>query len=297
MPLALRPASVIVVAHNEGQFLRKSLEALRATAPRTELIVVDDCSDDGSSAFLAGQEWRDTVLLRPATRLGVAGARNLGATAATGPILIFSDAHVEPQQGWLAELAEAIADPTVGLCAPAITDLPRAGGTAGYGFTWTEPTMTARWLMQRPSALSDVPFVSGCFMATSREMFGRLGGFDGGFDGWGYEDAEYSMRAWLSGFRTVVLPSAEVAHRFQAAFTYRVDPAAVLHNRLRTGVLHLSSRPLTCLLRSARADPAFSSAFSRLVRSPIWRRRDQVRALRTRSDEWFLDRFSIRAFD
>jgi GT2 family glycosyltransferase len=291
-------ASIVVVAHNEGELLRQTVGALRATAPQAQLIVVDDCSEDGSSEFLRSREWTGTALLRSAgRRLGVAAARNLGARSATGSILVFSDAHVVPRKGWLPELKRALSDPSAGISAPAVTNLPSAGDALGYGFTWTEPTLKAQWLLARPSAVSDVPFVSGCFMATPRRVFEALGGFDEGFSGWGHEDAEYSMRVWLSGYRCVVAPRAEIAHRFQTTFTYDVDPAAVLHNRMRIGVLHLSPRPLRALLRTARADPVFPEAFRRLMAGDIWRRRDQVRALRRRSDEWFLDSFAIHALD
>jgi glycosyltransferase involved in cell wall biosynthesis len=45
--------SAVVVALNEGEMLQRTVENLFATLPRTsEIIVVDDGSADGSTAFL-----------------------------------------------------------------------------------------------------------------------------------------------------------------------------------------------------------------------------------------------------
>ena len=288
--------SIVIAAFNERDELAHTVEALAHTAPEAELIVVDDGSTDGSSRFLGARRWKHVVLARSATRLGVAAARNLGAARATGRTLVFSDAHVEPADGWVEALRQVLRDPGTGLAAPAITDRDGARAAYGYGFTWREPTLVACWLTDRLSRPSPVPFASGCFVATPRHVFDALGGFDSGLRVWGHEDAEYSLRVWLAGYRCLVAPDACVAHRFQARFGYEVDPAVVLHNRLRIGVLHLSPHPLTVLLHEARRDPHFPAAFRLLVISDVWRRRDAIRSVRRRSDEWFFSHLGVPAF-
>jgi GT2 family glycosyltransferase len=287
--------SVVIVTYNEAELLRATLEAFWATTADAEYVVVDDCSVDGSADFLERERRSDVTLRRSPRRLGVAAARNLGARVARAPVLVFSDAHVEPQEGWAPAVLDALSEPSTAVAAPAVTDLRPSRSPAGYGFTWTEPSLAARWLTGRPAAASPVPFVSGCFMATPRGMFGSLGGFDEGMHTWGYEDAEYSLRAWLSGYRCVVTPDATVAHRFRSEFSYEVAPATVLHNRLRMGVLHLSAGPLSRLFADARRYAEFPAALEQLMTSDVWRSRDRVRAGRRRSDDWFFDRFCIRA--
>jgi GT2 family glycosyltransferase len=288
--------SVVIVTHNEGDTLAQTVEAVTSTSPGAELVVVDDISTDGSTDFLARHEWRNVLLVKPGRRLGVATARNLGARHSAAPTLVFSDAHVRPEPGWAEALRETLADPAIAVAGPGITDLGGTSTSVGYGFTWEDSTMTARWLTDRPAAMSSVPFLCGCFVATRRPVFEGLGRFDEGLRTWGHEDAEYSLRAWLGGYRCVVAPSATVAHKFRSTFAYRVDPATVLHNRLRTGVLHLSPLALTRLLCDARADPAFPAAYHMLLTSDVWRRRDLVRGRRGRSDQWFFDEFGIRGF-
>jgi GT2 family glycosyltransferase len=291
-----RPISIVIATHNEGDLLRDTVEALADTAPEAELVVVDDGSTDESCDFLTAHRWRDVAFLRPGRRLGVAAARNLGASRATGRGLVFIDAHVEPGDGWAEALLRELGNTGTGAAAPAITDLGGLRSAYGYGFTWQDSAMVASWLTDCPPATSAVPFVSGCFLATPRHVFDELGGFDSGLRTWGYEDAEYSLRVWLAGYRCVVAPEARVAHRFQSTFTYDVEPAAVLHNRLRVGVLHLSPSALARLLHDARCDPHFAAAFETLMESNVWRRRDLIRSVRRRSDVWFFSQFGIRAF-
>src|SRR5688500_1987853 len=76
--------SVVVVAHNEGEHLRRSVHNLLATMPDDgELIVVDDRSTDASAAGLT-ERYPTVRVVRPSSRLGGAAARNLGASHAGG---------------------------------------------------------------------------------------------------------------------------------------------------------------------------------------------------------------------
>src|SRR5689334_4455201 len=81
--------SIVVPVHNGGRQLASCLQALQASSYHDfELLVVDDCSSDGSADVIHSHGAR---YLRTPARLGPAGARNLGAKAARGSILVFVD--------------------------------------------------------------------------------------------------------------------------------------------------------------------------------------------------------------
>jgi len=85
--------SIIVVTRNEGAELRRTVENLRDTLPaRSEIVIVDDASTDGSTA-----RFRRAV---KAPGIGVARARNLGAAQSKGDILVFADGHIRLDKLW-----------------------------------------------------------------------------------------------------------------------------------------------------------------------------------------------------
>jgi GT2 family glycosyltransferase len=287
-------ASVVIVSHNEGFNLPATVTRIAETTPRgTEVIVVDDHSSDGSTSGLERLAPYVTVL-RPRTRLGVAGARNFGALQASGSVLVFSDAHVHPLPGWLPALRRALEDPSVGEVAPAVYDLHRSG-VAGYGFTWRDASMSVHWFWSRPDAPTDVPFACGCFLALRSADFHSLGGFDDGLITWGSEDAELSLRIWRSGLRCLVVPDAEICHLFRANFEYAVDQTTVVHNILRVAAVHFGKPALRRVIEYWARDPSFAAAYARLDLADIGARRKEITANSRRDDHWFFRRFGIRA--
>ncbi|WP_410643556.1 glycosyltransferase family 2 protein [Amycolatopsis sp. lyj-346] len=84
--------SVIIPNYNYERSLRLCLQALAEQAyPRLEVIVVDDGSTDDSVAV--AQSFGAKVVHTP-VNMGCAGARNVGAEAATGEVFFFLDSDV-----------------------------------------------------------------------------------------------------------------------------------------------------------------------------------------------------------
>lgn len=285
--------SIVVISHNEGGHLQMTIDAMRdTTPPSTEIVVVDDFSADGSTGFLAGPGYHAVRLIRPDTRLGISAARNLGAEQSGGEIIVFSDAHVVPGPGWLPPLLDALDDDTVGAAAPTVSALGNES-SKGYGFTWTDPSLTMRWCYDRPSRVRSVPFLCGCFLASRREIFDRCGRFDDGLIKWGFEDSEYSLRLWLSGYRCVVQPASDIAHLFRTKFPYQVEWESTTHNQLRTALLHLSRPRCKRVFEQARGNPRFELAVARLFDSGLDERRRFCAAIQKHTDDAVFDMLQI----
>ena len=287
----LPATSVIVVSHNEGENLPRTVRALSSTVPETtDIVVVDDWSTDGSADALADDE--RVRVLRPPQRAGVAGARNFGAAAATGDLLVFADAHVDPVPGWLRPLAAALADPSVAAVAPAISRIEHRS-EKGFGFTWRDAGLGVKWLRQQPTRPMPVPFLCGCFLAFRRDDFEAVGGFDTGMLTWGSEDAEICLHLWRRGRRCEVIPQSDIAHLFRPAFPYQVGARETLHNTLRLAIAHFPDRALATVMAKASAFPAFPGAFDAVLDSDVWARRERIASAARHNGDWFLDRFRL----
>ena len=287
--------SVVIACHNESENLKWTVDSFMETLPRgSEIIVVDDHSTDGGAGFLDdGSDYPPEVrLLRPPARLGAAGARSFGADHAHGKILVFSDAHVKIDPGWGEAILEGLSSPRVGAVCPVISDL-RQPERRGFGRTWQGDTLDWRWLPKESEEAYPVPLLPGCFLATRRDVVDRIGGFDSDFRVWGNEGAELSLRLWLMGYECHILPALEASHLFRATRPYAVSWDSVLHNAMRTAVLHFSAARVALMMSAMAGRSGFTEAFAQLMRGDAWRKREEFTMARVRDDEWFFDRFQI----
>jgi glycosyltransferase involved in cell wall biosynthesis len=90
--------SIIIPAHNEERHIEKCLESLLAQDYQDiEIIIVDNGSSDNTPKIVERyvERFGDKVrLLRMRRNLGPGGGRNVGASSATGDILVFVDADM-----------------------------------------------------------------------------------------------------------------------------------------------------------------------------------------------------------
>jgi len=280
----------VVVTHNEGERLCQAVAGLVSTAPvGAEVIVVDDFSDDGSIELLR-RSHPSVRIVRPPRRSGPPTARNFGAQFATGPMVVWSDAHVHPEPGWFSALAALLADPGVGAAGPAIAVLGNES-SVGFGLRWKSPALEAEWLPRQRDEPYVVPSVCGCFMAMRRELVEQTGGFDPGLILRGGGEMEFCYRLWALGYECRIAPQARVAHMFRSKFPYAVSAVDVLHNLLRIAVIHFDRERVGAVIAALGKNPVFPQAMALLLDSDVSSRRADLRSRRILDDQAFFDRF------
>jgi glycosyltransferase involved in cell wall biosynthesis len=88
--------SVILPAYNEADVIDRAIESVRTqTLEDFELIVVDDCSDDGTADIASSYDDPRMEVVRHSTNRGGGAARNTGIMNAEGWYLAFLDADDE----------------------------------------------------------------------------------------------------------------------------------------------------------------------------------------------------------
>jgi len=283
--------SVVIISRNEGPELRATVTNVIETLPsnQREIIVVDDASSDDSLAFL--QELPEVVVLTLAG-VGVARARNHGASRATGDVILFADAHIRAPAGWHEPLLDALRQEHAGAAAPGIYSMtePRR---RGFGLDVTGPNLHTSWRHKPSSGPHPAPVLPGCFLAMRRETYQRSGGYDGDMRQLGGNDAELSCRLWLLGYELLVVPEIEVGHLFRTVTPYPSRWAAVVHNRLRTAFVHFGRERVERVVDALRAYEQFPAAMGMMLDGNVFCRRAEMARSRQFDDDWYFQRFAL----
>lgn len=289
--------SIVIPAHNEGENLVDTIHCVLENTdyPDFEVVVVDDGSTDGSGDRLPNLFGNDSrVGMVRAEGVGVANARNLGATRASGKILIFLDGHCYTPPNWMDGLIQPLADTCVGMVGPAIATMYHGSDVRGLGMNWRDASLEAEWLGQRENTPYPVPLLGGACQAVRKADFERLGYYDTGMTRFGSEDLELCLRYWLMGYEVLVQPQTVIYHLFRQSHPYEVQIQRIIYNRLRMAMLHLSDERLDRVLDYYRNTPGFDEIMDWLQQSDVIRRRNQLQELRCRDDDWFCTRFGCR---
>src|SRR5277367_1101193 len=108
-------ASIVIPNWNGRDLLAKYLPSVIASTedhPGSEVIVVDNGSDDGSAAFLR-ERFPQVRVLALERNLGFGGGSNAGFRAAKNDIVVLLNSDMRVERRFLAPLLEAFVDETI----------------------------------------------------------------------------------------------------------------------------------------------------------------------------------------
>ena len=166
---AIQPAvSIIIAAHNEASTISsKILNCLELNYPpeKYEILVASDGSDDGTPDIVRSFAHRGVRLIEIPDRSGKQYAQMLARDAATGEILVFTDAGVEFERESLQKMISNFADTSVG-CVSSEDEIVRKKGWMGEQL-YVQFEMRMRRLESRIGSLVTA---SGSFFAARRRV-------------------------------------------------------------------------------------------------------------------------------
>jgi O-antigen biosynthesis protein len=240
-PAPSSSASVIIPFRDEPRLLRACIESIDATRGehRVDYVLMDNGSEQPETATLIDRlgERADVTVLADHRPFNWAALNNAAAVAASGDILVFLNNDIVAQlPGWLDALVAQASRADVGAVGARLLYPDRRlqhcgtviglGGAAGHilvGLEDGEPGYLNMAVLTRECAA-----VTGACLATRREVFAALDGFDESL-GVDLNDVDYCLRAQRSGLRVIFEPAAELIHHESPSRGTAGDVRDIIH--------------------------------------------------------------------
>jgi GT2 family glycosyltransferase len=211
--------SIIIVNYNGTKFLQGCLDSIQrfVTCPY-EVILVDNCSADGSCDFVQ-LKYPWVKLIRSSKNLGFAAGSNLGATLASGQfILLFNNdtvlhSDLDPAISFLK------ANPHVGVLGADMLNSDLVSKPCTGLFPNPLRLIKFSRLFIRPGKHKEqfaqaawiVDWVQGSFLLTTANNWHELGGLDDKYFMY-VEDIDFCKRSSLRGLLTVYYTDVRYVH-------------------------------------------------------------------------------------
>ena len=195
--------SVIVPFHRNLQQLDECLGALAPLPKWAEMIVVADGAAEPCHEVVVRHGGRVVEIDGPR---GPAVARNRGAAAAFGDVLVFIDTDVVAAPGTLTQFRELLhCRPRVAAIFGSYDEAPR-----DVGFMSQYKNLAHSYFHQ--SSRRDARTFWAGLGAVRRSAFEAVGGFEEGFGRPSVEDIELGYRLSLAGYKILLDPSIRGCH-------------------------------------------------------------------------------------
>lgn len=202
--------SVILPVRDGAHYLSRTLPVLRRELPAGwELIVVDDHSTDASRRVASG--YADRVLESPG-RANDNIARNGGAHAARGDILVFIDADIRVTREALERLVRGLGMPGVTMTVGIYSEDSGLATVCGcYKNLWVRHSYL--------KSGTELRWMNTAFAAIRRSDFLDTGDYEA-FEGcrWGGSDIDFGRRIADRGGRVLLLKDVGVDHLKEMSF-------------------------------------------------------------------------------
>ncbi|KAB2908270.1 MAG: glycosyltransferase [Ignavibacteriales bacterium] len=233
--------SIIIVNYNVKEFIQNLLESIKSASKgiTTEVIIVDNASDDGSIELIQ-QKYPWVKLLVNSRNLGFGKANNIGLRQATGRyILLLNPDTLVKEDTFEKMIAFFEATPDAGMAGCKLLNTDGSLQLAcrrGFPGPWASFTKImglsalfpkSRWFAKYNLTYLDenqtyaVDAISGAFMMMTREAFEKTGEFDETFFMYG-EDLDLCYRINKAGYKVYYVHTTEIIH-YKGESTKRSD--------------------------------------------------------------------------
>lgn len=218
--------SIVIVNYNGGTVVLDCLHSIfqHLAAEKTEVLVVDNCSQDDSPDWIT-QKFPKVHLLRQTRNWGFGTANNIGVRHAKGKYLLLLNADTRLTQNILPTLIAKLTQQTdIGMVGPRLVN-PDGSFQLSIAHEiglWGEfRTLQQVWRYRNPAnrpALAkqygrdrSVEIIVGAAMLMERTLFERVEGFDEAFFMY-FEESDLCQRVRAQGYQILYTPEVSLVH-------------------------------------------------------------------------------------
>jgi GT2 family glycosyltransferase len=312
--------SIICVCHDNKKWFERYFQSIREQTifDRLEIVMVDNCSADGSPEILTGEmaAFPHGVLVQTGGDHGYGVGCNQGAAKARGKYLFFVNPDIWFEADCLSQLVNHAENSPAKIFT--LTEYPYNGG-AQKGVAYSRGAagfdIFGCLLPPHSNEKPEPIFAVGSFYFIRKDLFDSLAGFDNEFFLYN-EELDLSWRALIAGETIESIPQARLHHasignvvsqpqtkESRRFYANRSQLLSVLKNA--QGLLLLMSLTFLVLIfaeaiAGALAARRLSFMHESLIRPVMdcWRlrfylldQRKQIKAYRKRGDWWFILHF------
>ncbi len=216
--------SIIIPTYNNWEYTSNCLKSIyenKDNQTRFEVIVVDNCSKDGTKENLKvlSDKYDHFKVILNDENLGFAKACNIGAENSAGNFILFLNNDIIVKGKWLDKmLGEFRKSDELGAVGAKLLYPDGTIQHAGIGIKYIDNTLVAYNLFQNErkdlipaNVYRKYQAVTAACLLIKKSVFNLIGGFDESFLN-GYEDVDLCFRIQENGFSISYCPETEIIH-------------------------------------------------------------------------------------
>jgi GT2 family glycosyltransferase len=174
--------SIIIAVCQKLDYTLRCLKSIHVnTRESYEIIIVDDASGDQTYNVLS--KIKNLRVIRNEKNIGFLESANIGAKESRGEYLMFLNNDTVVAENWLSSLLETIKRENVGAVGSKLLNSDGTLQEAG-SIVWNDGSALGYGRGDNPEKpeyefAREVDYCSGASLLVTRELFEKLGGFDG----------------------------------------------------------------------------------------------------------------------
>lgn len=201
--------SIIIVNFCGKQLLETCLKSISNTSFKNyEIIVVDNNSNDGSVEFVKAH-YPHIQVITLNKNYGFAAPNNIASKVAIGKYLVFLNNDTIVTPNWLSELLNAMKKDKTIVIGQSLLIQPN--GKVDSSGDFIDDIGRAYSNHNVPKEIQNILSARAACMMVRKDAFLDLEGFDESYFA-SFEDVELGWKAWLWGYKVVIVPSSVVYH-------------------------------------------------------------------------------------